>query len=129
MKIWPCSIQYSLHVSGPAGQRASLSPDHKGNQQNHRPGEKPRSRAQRKSHSHTEVGMNPHIKDTRVCTCTEGVPEGLIHFLSNTLSHLTAPTFTHVEDYPARSMKGNIPLTHMSLRLFNGVHHKAADSV
>lgn len=104
-KIWPSSTQYSLPVSDPAGRRASLSPDHKGNQQNHRPGQTSRSNAQRKKGTRTQHTYQRN---------TQGVPEDLIHFFSNLNLHISAPTFTHMGDYPARPMEGKIPLTHTS---------------
>lgn len=37
--------------------------------------------------------------------------------------------FTHIDDYPAKPMKGSISLTIVSLCLYTCVHHKAVDSV
>lgn len=71
-KIWPSSTQYSLPVSDPAGRRASLSPDHKGNQQNHRPGQTSRSNAQRKKGTRTQHTYQRNtqgvLKLTHQCT-------------------------------------------------------------
>lgn len=67
--------------------------------------------AKRPAQMHKEkraLAHSTHIKET------QGVPEDLIHFFSNLNLHISAPTFTHMGDYPARPMEGKIPLTHTS---------------
>lgn len=88
-KIWPFSIQFCLSVSDPAGQFASLSHDHKVQSAESQAWPKPFASNAQKNCTRTQRRFNSLIFSTHL--------------------DFSAPTFTHVEGYPSRLMKGSIP--------------------
>lgn len=68
MKIWPLSTRYSISVPDPAGQCASLSPDHKAQSAEPQVWPKPRFKSGRRTN--IVVGT---ISCMHMCTDVEGV--------------------------------------------------------